>query len=426
VDVLTKLGLKVAIRPQVWEKLGIVIRRITLENFMSHARTVIELAEGLTVLIGPNNCGKSAVVEALRTLCENENGEHLVRHGAGECGVIVETDDGHTVAWRRKGGAVCYEIDGVPRDRLKGAVPENLHEILRLPKVNTGRDEVVDVHFGLQKSPVFLLHESACDRKAAAFFSSASDAEKLMQMQSKHKEKVRAAKARQRELAKDIARCDSQLERLRPLDEVGPRLAELEERFSLLATESQRILELRALMERMRETEREIAGRTRRVVALAAIVEPPNVEDEAGLAGIVAALGECQRGIDFARSSLGAMEKLEAAPAMEDARPLASLIRQIEQVEGKRQYFVEVQKLLREVSELPPVLDSAPLNNLIVELMGASDAATRVSVEVRQCNEAVADCAAEIRDYLAENPSCPVCGGSIDPETLFDQEHAHA
>src|SRR5687767_12934919 len=168
-----------------------MLRRITLENFMAHARTVIDLAEGLTVLIGPNNCGKSAVVEALRTLCENDNGDHLIRHGAEECGVIVETADGHTVAWRKKGTSVWYEIDGVKRDRLKGAVPENLHEILRLAKVDTGKDECLDVHFGLQKSPVFLLHEPSCDRKAAAFFSSASDAEKLMQMQQRHKEKVR-------------------------------------------------------------------------------------------------------------------------------------------------------------------------------------------------------------------------------------------
>ena len=61
-----------------------MIRSITLENYMSHARTVIEPAGGLTVLVGENNCGKSAVVSALQTLCHNENGDYMVRHGAGE------------------------------------------------------------------------------------------------------------------------------------------------------------------------------------------------------------------------------------------------------------------------------------------------------------------------------------------------------
>lgn len=47
-----------------------MIRRIELINFMSHRRTLIEPAAGLTVLVGPNNCGKSAVVSALQILCD--------------------------------------------------------------------------------------------------------------------------------------------------------------------------------------------------------------------------------------------------------------------------------------------------------------------------------------------------------------------
>ncbi len=43
-----------------------MIRRITLVNFMSHSHTVIEPADGLTILTGQNNCGKSAVVWACR------------------------------------------------------------------------------------------------------------------------------------------------------------------------------------------------------------------------------------------------------------------------------------------------------------------------------------------------------------------------
>ena len=47
-----------------------MITRITLENYMSHARTVIEPAGGLTVIVGPNNCGKSAIASALRVTTE--------------------------------------------------------------------------------------------------------------------------------------------------------------------------------------------------------------------------------------------------------------------------------------------------------------------------------------------------------------------
>lgn len=40
-----------------------MIRKIVLSNFMAHAHTELKLADGLTVLVGPNNIGKSTVAD---------------------------------------------------------------------------------------------------------------------------------------------------------------------------------------------------------------------------------------------------------------------------------------------------------------------------------------------------------------------------
>ena len=40
-------------------------RKIVLSNFMAHAQTELNLVDGLTVLVGPNNIGKSTVAVAL-------------------------------------------------------------------------------------------------------------------------------------------------------------------------------------------------------------------------------------------------------------------------------------------------------------------------------------------------------------------------
>src|SRR2546423_1953812 len=110
-----------------------MISKIILDNFMSHKHTVIEPAEGLTVLTGPNNCGKSAVVVALQTLCCNDRGSRAyVRHNEKEARVRVETSEGHRVEWIRKGDVVSYKINGRDVNRLKGGIPEDLHELLRL------------------------------------------------------------------------------------------------------------------------------------------------------------------------------------------------------------------------------------------------------------------------------------------------------
>src|SRR6267154_958050 len=98
----------------------LMIKRIELINFMSHKHTVIEPAAGLTVLVGPNNCGKSAIVAALQILFHNENSTYVKRHGERECSIKIETTDGHVIEWHRK-DAPRYVIDGKQFDRLKGS-----------------------------------------------------------------------------------------------------------------------------------------------------------------------------------------------------------------------------------------------------------------------------------------------------------------
>src|ERR1700684_329073 len=112
-----------------------MITRIELTNFMSHGHTVIEPAAGLTVLVGPNNWGKSSIVAALQILCHNENSTYVVRHGERECSVKVETDDGHAVEWCRKNDSPRYVVNGELFDRLGGHVPEAVHQALRMPFV---------------------------------------------------------------------------------------------------------------------------------------------------------------------------------------------------------------------------------------------------------------------------------------------------
>ena len=218
-----------------------MIRKIILDNYMSHAQTVIEPATGLTVLVGPNNCGKSAVVSALETLARNTAGNFMVRHGEKEARVTVETDDGpddrHVLVWRRKAsGSPSYVIDGREVHRLNRDVPEDLHQFLKLPKVQLNEiDEPFDVHFGQQKSPIFLLNES--ESRAAMFFSASSDAGRLLEIQDRHRDKVRLQKNRKRDTETQISRLDAQLEKLAEIDRVAPLMEAAEKEHQEIADE---------------------------------------------------------------------------------------------------------------------------------------------------------------------------------------------
>jgi chromosome segregation ATPase len=125
---------------------------------MSHENTVLDLASGLNVLVGPNNSGKSALIAALQIVCDNPRGtDYVIRHGCAQATITIETDEGHTISWSRKrSGGVHYTING--REVHRGRTPDDLHELLRLPQVDASDAGArFDVHFGEQKSPIFLL-----------------------------------------------------------------------------------------------------------------------------------------------------------------------------------------------------------------------------------------------------------------------------
>src|SRR5258708_21212766 len=96
-----------------------MVKRIALISFMSRRHTVRDRAPGLTVLVGPNNCGKSAVVAALQILCQNDNSTYVLRHGEKECTIRVETDDGHVIAWHPEKSGPRYVIDAKTSTRLR-------------------------------------------------------------------------------------------------------------------------------------------------------------------------------------------------------------------------------------------------------------------------------------------------------------------
>ena len=85
-----------------------MIRKIVLSNFMAHAHTEIRLAEGLTVLVGPNNIGKSTIAVALKILARNTNSNFVLQHDQKECSISVETSEGHSIQWMKRKNIISF------------------------------------------------------------------------------------------------------------------------------------------------------------------------------------------------------------------------------------------------------------------------------------------------------------------------------
>lgn len=300
-----------------------MIKRIELKNFMSHRHTVIEPAEGLTVLIGPNNVGKSAIIAALQILCYNDLSNYVVRHGEKHCMVSVETDEGHRIEWHRR-TSPSYVINGEQFDRLGRSVPEELHQLLRLPRVAGNGTEQFDVHFGAQKSPIFLLDSSGAT--AARFFASSSDAIRLVEMQQRHREKIRDARKERTRLEQEASRVNAELTALEPVVALEKQVEQLELDYGKLGQLSMASSSLEKLRSELQTRIRQVEHLTAEAASLASLDAPPVLPDSKPLQKLIHRLRDVSTTSRAAESVSTVLAELGVPPTLGDEQHLQSLI----------------------------------------------------------------------------------------------------
>jgi exonuclease SbcC len=432
-----------------------MITRIELTNFMSHAHTVIEPAAGLTVLVGPNNCGKSAVVAALQILCHNDNSTYVLRHGERECSVKVETDDSHVVEWKRK-NSPSYIIDGQPFDRLgRGGPPAELHAALRLAKVDGEDGTDFDVHFGTQKSPIFLLGSSAAH--AARFFASSSDAIRLVQMQKRHKERLAERQREKVRLEAESKKLNAELAILQDVPAVERELKDVEHRYDELQRLSHEIDAAQRDARALRELDASVSECRQRAAALSPLAAPPQFHDTAALASLAKQLAAQQRRAADGESIAQSLSPLASPPVLADAPSLAQLIGQLQatrvsaancraraaeladlptapELADERALQAGIQLLsaardqvaqrrstaaaTESLQEPPGQHDLSPLAAILHEFRAAGDRVAFCQTALAAAGQQLEAAATALRE-LAETALCPTCGAPFDADRLL-------
>ncbi|MEX2389189.1 MAG: AAA family ATPase [Phycisphaeraceae bacterium] len=353
-----------------------MIRRIELRNFMSHAHTVLEPADGLTVLVGPNNCGKSAVVEALRILCTNDRSNYVTRHGERECSITVETDDGHVIEWRRRRDSVSYTIDGQKFDRLGGNVPEALHEVLCLPQVEAEGGSF-DIHFGSQKQPIFLLDRPSSH--AAQFFASSSDASRLIEMQARHREKVKDARRDENRLAAEAQKQKDKLTALEPVPDLVEDLEQIEADHQALIHQDQQLKQMRADEHELRQlmyTAHEMAEKAR---VLKGLSDPPVLTDTQTLNLSIDMIDRTTWTMLAGEAASKATADLEPPPRLADTAVLAELITAVDRLQKNRYRMVQQEQALKRLCPPPELTATEPLITTIHNVIDTEKRLTAVT-----------------------------------------------
>lgn len=114
-----------------------MLEKLQLRNFQRHARLDLDLDQLVTVLVGRSDCGKTAVLRALRWLATNRPaGTAFVCHGRRRAAVRLVFDSGRTAVRTRGPGRNDLQLDGRRFAALGTAVPDNLATALNLGPVN--------------------------------------------------------------------------------------------------------------------------------------------------------------------------------------------------------------------------------------------------------------------------------------------------
>ena len=132
-----------------------MIKRITLKNFESHEDSTIEFSEGLNLIIGQSNQGKSSIVRALAMVVANRFDHDSIRTGAKYCSVAVETEKGMVTAER--GEDTNHWIIETPQGKkeyrnIGSSVPSEVLEVLGMGERVRGEiKELPNIMFQLEK-----------------------------------------------------------------------------------------------------------------------------------------------------------------------------------------------------------------------------------------------------------------------------------
>jgi DNA repair exonuclease SbcCD ATPase subunit len=345
-----------------------MIKSITIENFMSHLATQIELAPGVTVITGPNNVGKSALVEGVRSLVHNPSPKHSIRHGAKQAVVRLELDSGEIIEWVRSDKTAFYRLlrpasngqgapDAEEYRKIGQSVPEDIMALLRLGLVETESGDI-DIHIGNQRNPIFLLNSPGS--VAASFFAASTEAEYLLRMRQALKSRVDFAKATSKTLASERIIAERELLRYQPLDLLEPDIEKAGDSYELICKNQKSIPEFAQLIKILAEREQHFFRRRQSLTILESVKPPPELYEVVRLEALLHQWQGREAQVDWAAAMSRFLVPLTGPPVLLETATLGQLASQLKDSDKLLKQRQEEQGILAGLKEplaLQPVGD---------------------------------------------------------------------
>ncbi len=133
-----------------------MLKRLQVNNFQRISEVDIDLGS-ITLIVGPNGSGKTAILRALKALCFNRRGDDFIRKGGDESMVLLTRSDGG-VGWvKERGSSATYDLllsDEVAKgeqsqqwSKTGTSVPEEVSEFLHIQPIQIDKGYTLTPQF---------------------------------------------------------------------------------------------------------------------------------------------------------------------------------------------------------------------------------------------------------------------------------------
>lgn len=154
------------------------IKKVVLENFQSHEHTEVEFDDGLNIIVGESNNGKTSILRGIMWVIDNQPlGTDFIMAGQDSCYVRIEYSDSTFIERGRTLKDTGYykvgfiDVNGNLQHQMyrgfTNAVPVEVANVHQMPKVNITKDIETHLNVLSQLDGPFLLTESPLVKASA-------------------------------------------------------------------------------------------------------------------------------------------------------------------------------------------------------------------------------------------------------------------
>lgn len=362
-----------------------MIKQIGIVNFQSHQETMVEFGNGLNVIAGESDKGKSAILRAFSWVWKNRpSGDSIKNWEAGkkdsvavEMVLVDQNGREASILKERIGSTASYTLSTLnkPLDVVGRDVPTEVQEMINFSELN----------YKGQHDPYLLSISGGALAKMINNLVGLS----IIDVSTKNlNRKVSMLKGQCESLTAEIERANAAVEQLSYLDEMNADIEEIERLTSVKIEKEKTVLELGKILQAIQKTETEIEDNEETLKAQIYLNKMLDVlyahKSNAELASSL-------------KIEIGFIETLQKGLAEE---------KEILQAEPK---FLKLREAIKKYSEEKKRLDL--YSRVVVS-------AIEIEEGIKAASDNIVIAQKKLADYLSMVRVCPTCKHPFDKETI--------